>query len=75
MKEPQWQRRAREADGANPARMMKDSELVFEVFLAFEEDFEWITKEIILVIFYNRNDSNRYHAWHAHYLPSALPGA
>ena len=51
MKEPQWQRRAREADGANPARMMKDSELVFEVFLAFEEDFEWITKEIILVIF------------------------
>ena len=51
MKEPQWQRRAREADGTNPARMMKDSELVFEVFLAFEEDFEWITKEIILVIF------------------------
>lgn len=43
MKEPQWQRRTREADGANPARMMKASELVFEVLLTFGEDFGWIT--------------------------------
>ena len=73
MQEPQWQRRTREADETNPARMMKASELVFEVLLTFGEDFGRITKEIILVIFYYHNDNSRYLVCDAYYMPSTLP--